>query len=218
MSHEKMGGKSPIRVIASSSNDIAVSLLGEPVPEDTRMFRINELINERFSGRYFFKIDVKSEAVSVLRDNTEYDIFVNSLLPDIIEMNGTGRYIDISKKYLGLIEKFKKCNTHIIFFNVSSVVPGELVHNYHKTEKSTSLNIAKGNFELFKLSITEGISVIDIDRLIAEMGADENVKGCGQYSDAAYNAINEEFVRVVEDIGFFEERPLLKQVGRKRGS
>jgi hypothetical protein len=65
-----------------------------------------------------------------------------------------------------------------------------------------------------ELSVREGISVIDVERLVAEHGASRHVLQAGRYSPQVNQAICQELLRVLEDIGFFEDRPLVMQVGR----
>ena len=78
------------------------------------------------------------------------------------------------------------------------------------------LRLHKLGLALLELSIQEGISLIDVDRQLAELGAQRHVRAAGRYSEEAYQTIGREFVRVLEDIGFFENRPLIQQLGQRR--
>jgi hypothetical protein len=116
-----------------------------------------------------------------------------------------------------VIQEIKqRLDAHVIVYNCSSVDPEDRTSNYHgmKTE-STALRIHRLNLALMQLSIETGISIIDVDRLIAELGGAQHVLKAMTYSDTALEAMGREFLRVVEDIGFFESRPLALQVGRK---
>jgi hypothetical protein len=77
------------------------------------------------------------------------------------------------------------------------------------------VRISLFNLALYEISVLEGISIIDVDRMIAELGAENHVVGPMTYSDAAYHHITQEFLRVMEDIGFFEHRPLMLQIGKR---
>lgn len=102
---------------------------------------------------------------------------------------------------------------HVIICNGSSVVPSERVSNYHNLAWSSSLQVHRLNLAVLELSVSEGISVIDVDRIIAERGANDHVLGLLEYSGEACGAVANELLRVLADYGFFEPRPLLVQMG-----
>jgi hypothetical protein len=106
-------------------------------------------------------------------------------------------------------------DAHVLVCNCSSIDPDDEVHNYHGRPDTMALHIHKLNLALMDLSVQEGISILDVERLISEMGAERHVVAACRYSDEAYEAIGQEFLRVLEDIGFFENRPLILQVGQK---
>jgi hypothetical protein len=110
----------------------------------------------------------------------------------------------------------ERLDAHVVVFNCSSIDPENHIYNYHGREDDLSLRIHKFGLALIELSIQEGISVIDVDRQIAEMGCHRHVVSACHYSEEAYEAIGREFVRVLEDIGFFENRPLVMQIGQRR--
>lgn len=110
----------------------------------------------------------------------------------------------------------ERLDAHLIVFGVSSYDPDDLVHNYHGTSETLSERILHFNLALSEISALEGISIVDVDRLIAELGGKGHVIKALQYSMHAYQEICREFLRVVEDIGFFEKRPLLRQIGQGR--
>jgi hypothetical protein len=116
-----------------------------------------------------------------------------------------------------LIREIKqRLGAHVIIYNCSSVDPEDHVANYHGLNADpAALRIHKLNLALMQLSIQEGISIIDVDRLVAELGGGQHVVRAMTYSGAALETIGKEFLRVLEDIGFFEKRPLAMQVGRK---
>ena len=82
---------------------------------------------------------------------------------------------------------------------------------YQKAERA----IQQLNLAVMELSVLDGISVIDVDRIVAELGGREHVQEFLSYSPDARAAIRDELVRVLEEYGFFEPRPLLLQVGRR---
>jgi hypothetical protein len=109
-----------------------------------------------------------------------------------------------------------RLDAHVLIYNVSTVEPDDQVHNYHGQEDTWALRAHQLNLALMQLSVMEGISIIDVERLVAEHGASRHVLQAGRYSREVHEAIRREFLRVLEDIGFFEPRPLVMQVGKGR--
>ena len=111
----------------------------------------------------------------------------------------------------------RRLEAHVIFLNCSSVDPDDRVHAYTGRGETWSLRAHRFNLALMELSSLEGISIVDVDRLVAELGGADHVLGRLRYSWEARRAIAEELVYVLEDIGFFEPRPLVAQIGREVG-
>jgi hypothetical protein len=121
-----------------------------------------------------------------------------------------------AENFIRLVQRIKeRIEAHVLVYNCSTIDPHDHIDNYHGKEDNNELRTHKLNLALMQLSVEEGISIIDVDRLTAEMGGQENVLSWCGYSDEAYEAIGQEFLRVLEDIGFFENRPLVMQLGRK---
>lgn len=122
------------------------------------------------------------------------------------------------ENFVRLIRAIKeRLHAHIIVYNCSSVDLEDQTYNYYNRQNDVlSLRIHKFNFALIEISTSEGISIIDVDRLIAELGGERHVMKYLSYSKEACYAICLEFQRVLEDIGFFENRPLLMQIGQRR--
>jgi hypothetical protein len=105
---------------------------------------------------------------------------------------------------------------HLLFYNCSPIDPSDQVFNYYRRPETMVERIRKLNLTLLKLSMETGISIIDVERVVAELGAAE-VPTRLRYTDRAAEAIRDEVVRVLDDIGFFELRPLLMQIGSRAG-
>ncbi|AFY35394.1 hypothetical protein [Calothrix sp. PCC 7507] len=116
-----------------------------------------------------------------------------------------------------LIQLLKeKTGAYIICYNCCDFDPSDRTTNYYQQEDTLSIRIQKLNLALIKLSIQEGISIIDVESVLAELGTEQHILKALEYSLAAEEAICQEFLRVVEDVGFFEHRPLLMQIGLKK--
>jgi hypothetical protein len=105
--------------------------------------------------------------------------------------------------------------SHVLLVNCSSLAPEERISNYSEIPvQPHSLLAHRLNLAVMQLSYEEGVSLVDVDRLIAEVGGEEHVMAPLDYSSVACRAVAEEWVRIAADYGFFDERPLLPQMSR----
>ncbi len=112
----------------------------------------------------------------------------------------------------------EKVRAHIFVTNVSTLDPANPVFTYHGVaEEPWTLRGHRLNLMLLDVSHDEGVSVIDVDRKIAEVGGDSAVTSAARYSEPGCDGIVEEIVRIVEDYGFLDDRPLMEQVGAAAG-
>lgn len=127
---------------------------------------------------------------------------------------------DQYEENLHSIVKILKTQTdaRLIVFNGSTFDPADSTHNYSHMPPTVSERIRRLNLALLDVSIEEGISIVDVDRIAAELGGSENVEGVLEYLPLLQEAICREFLRIIDDIGFFEQRPLLPQRGRHMGA
>jgi hypothetical protein len=102
---------------------------------------------------------------------------------------------------------------HVIWFTASTVAPHEREHRWTGRRPPFSVRANRLDLEVMRLSQRAGISLVDADRVVAEMGAAAHVKETLRYSDEASEALAAELLRVMTEIGFFDHRPLLMQVG-----
>lgn len=116
-----------------------------------------------------------------------------------------------------LVSVLKEAGAHVLILNCSSFDPMDRTTSYSAVEDSWSLRVHYLNRELVALSMSEGVSIVDVDRLIAGLGGAEHVPGALNYSTVACDAIAREVLRVIQDYGFLEARPLVAQVGRRGG-
>jgi hypothetical protein len=113
---------------------------------------------------------------------------------------------------VGLVKS--KLGAHVIIYNCSPLDPGDRTHNYVGVEETLYWRVQKFNFALLELSVNEGISIVDAERIVAEHG-EHHVPRALEYSAEVHQQLCSEFVRILSDIGFFEQRPLLMQVGKR---
>lgn len=95
----------------------------------------------------------------------------------------------------------KKPDQPILIYNVSASVPGEQVHCHLGLEDIFSTRVRRLNLALIELSQITGISIIDVDAIVAKYGADATKHDYAHLTAAGYRYVAEEVVRVLEDIG-----------------
>jgi hypothetical protein len=91
----------------------------------------------------------------------------------------------------------------ILIYNVSAAVPGELIHAHQGLEDILSTRIRRFNLGLIELSQKTGVSIIDVDTILARAGADRlkldalhlNAEGC--------RLVAETVVQVLDELGLF---------------
>ncbi len=226
-----MGGRDNLRIVLKGGAHLSDVLLSK-AQGGTKLERgIGELVAERPQGPALeieqlpggpaYEIRAEAEdSLDAVAGQGSPDLVVFDLEADIFgspDHPVTGRldleaYIADLKAVVDLLKVGR--GSHIFFVNASTVDPTGPVRNYHRlTADPIAIRIHKLDLALIELSYQTGISIIDVDRVLAEMGAGRHVRRALDYSPEACAAIADEFVRVLDDYGFFEERPLLMQVG-----
>lgn len=89
----------------------------------------------------------------------------------------------------------------VLIYNVSAVVPGDQVHCHGGLDDILSTRIKRFNLGLIELSQQTGISIVDVDAIVARHGADRlkidalhlNAEGC--------RLVAEEVVSILSDLG-----------------
>lgn len=105
-------------------------------------------------------------------------------------------------------------NAHVIAFNVATAQPGVRISQVMPGEEPLSISAHRVDRLLIDLSHRTGISVVDVDRIVAEIGALQHTNRPFEHSDAACDAVTSELVDVMAEYGFFDDRPLLPQIGK----
>jgi hypothetical protein len=92
----------------------------------------------------------------------------------------------------------------ILVYNLSAVVPGEQVHCYEGLGEVLATRIRRFNLALVELSERTGISVVDVDAVLARAGADRLKVDAIHLTAEGYRLVAEEVVRILEDLGCFD--------------
>lgn len=91
----------------------------------------------------------------------------------------------------------------ILVYNVSSVVPGDSIHCHEGMGDVLSTRIRRFNLALVELSQRIGISIIDVDAIVARAGADRVKLDALHLTADGCRLVAEEVVRVLDDVGCF---------------
>jgi hypothetical protein len=94
-----------------------------------------------------------------------------------------------------------KTSAPILIYNVSPVIPGDTTHCYQGLDETYSRRIRRFNLALTDLSEQTGISIIDVDTIIARAGADRLKLDAIHLAPEGYRLVAEEVLRVLDDLG-----------------
>lgn len=193
---------------------------------------VSELVTDRFPGYEVTTVAEPSAGFAALREELENgsaamlaaapDIVVLSIADDVRLLSSRGAnpeqaVQDVKADLVAIVDAIKdKLGAHVLVANASTIDPNDATHNYHGLDADPlPLQVHRLAHMLVGVSHEEGISIVDVDRLIAEMGATGNVEAAMTYGPGACAKIAAEVVRILEDYGFFDERTLVAQVGAK---
>lgn len=95
---------------------------------------------------------------------------------------------------------------HILVFNLSPIVSWERVHCYQGLGETLAQRIRRFNLALTELSAETGISIVDVDAVVARGGADRLKLDAIALTAEGCRLVCEEVVRILEDLGCFADR------------
>jgi hypothetical protein len=166
----------------SKADAIVLSILGETA---------TALMAHKKAGFLFYPADVEKWTQSD-RDWLKTD-FNRSDLLDVCES---------MENVKSIIERIRmRTEAPILVYNVSSIVPGETVHCLQGLGEIYSTRCRRFNLALAELSEQTGISIIDVDSIIARAGADKLKLDAMHLTADGYRLVAEEVVRVLGDLG-----------------
>lgn len=93
----------------------------------------------------------------------------------------------------------------ILVYNMSAVIPGDRVHSYIGLDETYATRIRRYNLALIELSQSMGFSIVDVDAVLARNGAERLKLDVMHLHPEGYRLIAEEVVRILDDLGVFEE-------------
>ena len=109
------------------------------------------------------------------------------------------------RNFVTIIERIRlQGQAPILIYNLSPVIPGEALHCYRGLGETFSTRIRKFNLGLVELSEKTGVSILDVDALLARKGTDALKLDPIHLTSEGNRLIAEEAVRILEDFGLFD--------------
>jgi lysophospholipase L1-like esterase len=93
----------------------------------------------------------------------------------------------------------------ILIYNLSPVIPGERAHCFQGLEDALATRIRRFNLALIELSEATGVSIIDVETIVARAGADRVKLDSYHLTGQGYRLVAEDVVRVLDELGVFDE-------------
>lgn len=217
----KMGGQPRLRILAIGGAELTDVIASRNSGGGKLTSGLNEKLAASYEGK--FVVEITNHPAVTMKElgdivpslNGNPDVVLVSVLADV-----TGKGHLDTDSFEGDARKvansLKEKGAHVIFSNVSTIDPDDTVTNYHGLQDDPpSLRAHKTGLAILDLSNQLGVSVVDVDRLLAEIGAAPHVERIGHYDSEASDIICEEIKRILEDYGFFENRPVMAQSGKR---
>jgi hypothetical protein len=89
----------------------------------------------------------------------------------------------------------------ILIYNLSPVLPWERIHDYRGTDETLGERIRRFNLALIGLSRAEGLSIIDVESIVARLGVAEAKRDAVILTARGCAGVAAEVVRVLGDLG-----------------
>jgi len=103
-----------------------------------------------------------------------------------------------------IVERIRaRTEAPILIYNISAVVPGESVRSYAGLPETLSTRIRKFNLALIELSQNTGVTIVDVDRIVASGGADRLKLDTLHLTADGCRAVAEEVVDALDELNFF---------------
>jgi hypothetical protein len=115
--------------------------------------------------------------------------------------------LDVERSMANFRKIVERCRANtdapILIYNISSILPAEWIHCYAGMDDILSTRIKHFNLGLVELSQKTGISIVDVDRVVARKGADALKLDGLHLNSAGCRLVAEEVVNILDDIGCF---------------
>lgn len=202
-----------MRILIKGGADLSDCLLSESTGGRKLARGLNELLRERH-GAEALGVELVHEprpAISeyllelegVGNGNEPADLVILSLFPDVVGSSSLKQFLPMMSR---AIQRLRELGSEVVFLNASTVDPADSMSVYSQEgDEPFSLRAQRLDLDLLRISATEGLPIVDADRILAEYGALDLVNGPLDYDARACEAICLETLRVIEDGGLLEK-------------
>lgn len=225
---EKLGGRSPIKIALVATDDLIATFGGTAEAEA----ELSALIAREFAPGFEVEFEVldppglafESAAWDPIGESVSEGNHDIVLLSVAVWLGGLGTDPapgeGPARGFGALVEDVSRrlkegTGAHGVLVNGSTLDPTDPTFDYSGAPETARERIRRLNLACFMASMAEGVSVVDVDRIVADLGGEGHVRGPLDYSPELRERIRVELARIMDDIGFFESRPLLAQVGQR---
>ncbi len=112
---------------------------------------------------------------------------------------------EIERDLRRLAEHAVAMGAELLVLNVSTVTPEEKVTSFVAGAEPLAIRATKIDLMLDRLAPELNFSVVDVDRIVAELGAGAHVTASGRYTDEACEAIAEEAMATIAELPALNE-------------
>lgn len=109
--------------------------------------------------------------------------------------------VDVMREAVRTLEAVDGARFDVVLFNISTYIPEE-TNSLKRSGDGEPLSLLANRIDLMTDIVAEdtGVFVLDVDRIVAELGAAESVLSPGRYSEAVHDAIAEEAMELIIDL------------------
>ncbi len=213
-----VGGRHHLDMFASTAD--GGSLLGEVITARYPGVTV-DLVVEEVAG--FDELRRRLAAGSFLSGDQLPDVVILSVDDEVRRLpqraaDPAAAVAAAADDLMAITDYFKGAGVRVLVANACTVDPEASPLPDATGIEPIGLRAHRLDLMLVQVSHSDGISVIDVDRSMAEIGAAENLSAPMVYGPAACARIIDDTVTILDDYGFFDDRPLLEQVGSGRKS
>lgn len=113
---------------------------------------------------------------------------------------------DSMQNLTAIVERIRQTrDVPILVYNLSPIIPGDFVHCYLGLDETYATRIRRFNLALIELSQAIGISIVDLDAIVARHGANTLKLDAMHLTAEGYRRVAEEVVRILNDLGVFDD-------------
>lgn len=155
---------------------------------------MNGMVQHRHDRHYFYPYQASAWPV----EDREWLIAQYLPAPDLAPAQSISNLSELIARVRALGDP------KILVYNLSPIVPWERLHCYQDMAETLAERIRAFNRELIALSRETGISIVDVESVVARAGADRLKLDALSLTAEGCRLVAEEVVRILEDLGTFE--------------